>query len=247
MNQARQIYDQLWSEALPAFQRGEPRIDPHLPDKRNDRRRGVSLAFRPSPSVQVRARSFLDQLAAEFPGQYFYRPGELHVTVLTMISTTEFWRKEIGDLAAFRGILAEVLPRQHSFKLDFCGVTAAPNAALIQGFPLDGGLEKIREALRRGFAQRGFANRLDRRYPNRAAHMTAMRFCRSDTDWRRLAAVLSENRQTHFGATHVDTLELIWGDWYASTETERILGRYHLPDAMAAPAFSINPLLQPPR
>jgi 2'-5' RNA ligase len=232
-----QIYEQLWNEAVAAFEHGEPRIDPHLPDKTQDRRRGVSLAFWLPASVRARIKLYLDPLAAEFPGQYFYQPEEMHVTVLTLISTTECWRQEIRDVPAFRGLLREILSRHHSFKLAFRGVTAAPNAVLIQGFPLDDGLGKIREAIRRGFAQRGFADRLDRRYPNRAAHVTAMRFCKSDADWKRLAARLKENRRTHFGQMEVDALRLVWGDWYASAGTGRVLEEYRLPGASPSPSI----------
>jgi len=176
MNQAKQIYEQLWRDALPAFARGEPRLDAHLPDKSTDRRRGVSLAIGLPASVQARIKSFLDQLAGDFSGQYLYQPEELHVTVLSLISATEFWRKEMSDLAAFREILRENLRGQRSFKLEFRGVTAAPNAVLIQGFPLGDGLARIREAVRRGFAKRGFAGRLDRRYPKqrRTRHRHAL-------------------------------------------------------------------------
>jgi 2'-5' RNA ligase len=229
-----QIYEQLWNEAMPAFKRGEPLMDHHLPDKTKDRRRGVSLAFWLPPSLQARIKLFLDQLAADFPGQYFYQPEELHVTVLTLISGSEFRRQEIADVPAFRAILREILSRHHSFKLAFRGVTASPNAVLIQGFPLDEGLAKIREAIRRGFAQKGFANRLDRRYPNSAAHVTAMRFCKPEADWKRLAARLKENRQTHFGGIEVNALQLIWGDWYASANTVRMLEEHRLPDSICA-------------
>jgi len=217
---------------MPAFERGEPQMDPHLPDKANDRRRGVSLAFWLPPSVRARIKLFLDPLAADFPGQYFYQPEELHVTVLTLISGSEFWRREIPDVPAFRGILREILHCHPSFQIQFRGVTASPNAVLIQGFPLDDGLAKIREAIRRGFAQKGFAGRLDRRYPHCAAHVTAMRFCKPEADWRRLAARLQENRQTHFGEIEVHALQLIWGDWYASASTLRRLEEYRLSNSI---------------
>lgn len=229
-----QIYEQLWNEALPAFERGEPRMDPHLPDKTQDRRRGVSLAFWLPPSVQARVKLFLDLLAADFPGQYFYQPEELHVTVLTLISGSELWRREIADVPVFRGILREILGRHPSFKVAFRGVTASPNAVLIQGFPLDDGLAKIREAIRQGFAQKGFAGRLDRRYPNSAAHVTAMRFCQPAADWQRLATRLREKRQTPFGEMEVNALQLIWGDWYASANIVRQLEKYRLPDSICA-------------
>ena len=228
MNQAAEIYEQLWREAQPAFARGEPRLDSHLLDKAGDRRRGVSLAFRLSPAVRSQIKLFLDRLAADFPGQYFYQPDELHVTVLTFISTTDSWRREIRDLAPFRALLREIVRRHPPFKMEFRGVTAAPNAVVIQGFPLDDGLESIRAEIREGTARLGFAGRLDRRYPNRAAHVTAMRFRQPGGDWKKLAAIVQANRQTFFGETHVETLPLIWGDWYASADTTRILEEFPL-------------------
>src|ERR1035438_7169023 len=113
---------------MAAFEGGTPRLDPHLLDKSQDRRRGVSLAFWLPAPVRAKIKKFSDQLAAEFPGQYFYQPEELHVTVLTLISGSEFWRQEIGDVSVFRGILHDILNRHQSFKIEFRGVTAAPNA-----------------------------------------------------------------------------------------------------------------------
>lgn len=213
---------------MTAFELGRPQIDAHLADKTRDRRRGVSLIFRPPAPAQAGIKTFLDQLASEFPGQYFYRPEELHVTVVTLISATEQWRREIGDVKAFRGIVRDVLRHHHSFEVEFRGVTAAPNAVLIQGFPLDGTLENIRSELRRTFVERGFANRLDRRYPNSAAHVTAMRFSQGDSDWKRLAAVLTANRQRAFGTMRVESLQLLWSDWYASADSGRVLEEIRL-------------------
>jgi 2'-5' RNA ligase len=222
------IYEQLWSEAMTAFELGKPQLDPHLPDKGNDRRRGVSLSIPLSPVVQSSIKKFLDPLKADFPGQYFYQPEELHVTIVTLISATELWENEFRDVDAFREILREVLSRHTSFKLEFHGVTAAANAVLIQGFPVGDTLENIRADLRRTFVERGFPNRLDRRYPNSAAHATAMRFCRPDSDWKRLAEILKACRQTDFGTMEVDRLQLLWGDWYASANCVRVLEEFNL-------------------
>lgn len=223
-----QIYEQLWNEAVAALELGQPQLDPHLLDQAADCRRGVSLMFDLPPAVQTRIKNFLDPLALEFPGQYFYRPLELHVTIVTFISATELWRKEIGDVPAFREILSSVLSRHPPFEVEFRGITAAPNAVMVQGFPRGDTLENIRRDLRRGFAERGFANRLDRRYPNQAAHVTAMRFCRADANWKRLLEMLTANRQTNFGEMRAETLQLTWGDWYASANTLRTLQKFHL-------------------
>lgn len=221
-------YETLWHDALAAFARGEPQIDPHLADKKNDLRRGVTIALRPSPSVCGQVKVFLDQLAGVCPGQYFYRPEELHVTVLSIISGTEFWRRQIRHLTVCRAIIGDVLRHQHPFKIRFQGVTASPGSVMIQGFLMDDGLEKIRSELREAFALKGLAGQLDRRYKISTAHITAMRFRKPDTDWKRLTALLQENRQTNFGETEAGRLQLIWGDWYASADKVRTLQEYRL-------------------
>jgi len=213
---------------MAAFELGKPQLDYHLLNKANDLRRGVSLSFWLPASIQARIKNFLDQLAADFPGQYFYQPEELHVTVVTLVSATEHWQQEFGDVGSFRAILGEVLARHPPFQVEFRGVTAAPNAVLIQGFPIGNTLENIRADLRRTFVERGFPNRLDRRYPNSAAHVTAMRFCKPDSDWKRLAAVLKASRQIHFGTMQVEELQLLLSDWYASANRVRLLEEFPL-------------------
>jgi 2'-5' RNA ligase len=222
------IYDQLWQEAVTALGQGQPKLDPFLPGKADDHRRGVSLMFRPSEAVVSRIKAFLDPLAAQFPGQYFYPPEDLHVTVVTLISASELWENEFVDVPAFRGIVREVLGRHSAFDVEFRGITAAPNAVMIQGFARGDTLENVRRDLRREFIERGFPNRLDRRYPNQAAHITALRFCNRDADWKQLLARLAANRQTHFGETHVETLQLVLSDWYASAKDRRLLEEFHL-------------------
>jgi 2'-5' RNA ligase len=223
-----QIYQQLWTEAMGAFERGSPQIDPNVSGKENDLRRGVTLAFRPSPSVQVKVKNLLGRLAGVAPGQYFYRTEELHVTVLSIISGTELWRREIRQLAACRAVINDALLRQPSFKIHFQGVTASPGTVMIQGFPAGNALERVRDELRRAFTRNGLGDRLDRRYKITTAHMTIMRFGRPDADWKQLAALLAENRDTDFGEMEVNRLQLIWGDWYASANVARILQEYPL-------------------
>lgn len=223
-----EIYETLWNDAVAALRRGEPELDVHLPEKAGDGRRGVTLALRPSPAVRDKVKGLVDRLAAFCPEQYFYRPEEFHVTVLSIISGTDDWREEIRRLAAYRAILRDVLGGQRPFRLAFRGVTASRSGVMTQGFPLDEGLAGIRDALRTAFAREGFAGILDHRYRIRAAHLTCMRFCRPGADWPGLASLLSENRRTDFGEMEVTDLELIWGDWYASANQVRTLAAYRL-------------------
>jgi 2'-5' RNA ligase len=222
------IYEELWNEAAAAFERGEPQIDPQLSHRTSDLRRCVTLVLRLSPPVRAKVSEYLDRLSTVCPEQYYYRPEELHVTVISIISGSELWRKEMRQLAACRAVLSDVLNRQHAFKIAFKGITASPGAVLIQGFPMGDGLENIREDLREAFTRGGFGGMLDRRYKIRAAHITAMRFQKPVADLKRLVSLLEEGRQIDFGETDVNSLQLIWCDWYAAAHSVRTLQEYRL-------------------
>lgn len=223
-----EIYEKLWNDAVSAFERGEQKIDPHLPHKSTDRRRGVTLIFRPSAAVQDPVAGFGGKLAETCPGQYYYQPEELHVTVLSIITMTELWELEMERFQMCRPIIGEALRAQRPFKIRFQGVTASLDSVLIQGFPLSDGLATIRTALREAFTRAGFGDMLDRRYKVTAAHISLMRFSRPCPEMKRLLAFLKENRETSFGECEIDKLQLILGDWYASADKLQTLEEYRL-------------------
>lgn len=223
LNETQQIYERLWQAAALAFEAGRPGIDPHLPDKANDPRRGVTLLLRPNQTVQSSINAFLGELAEVAPGQYFYRPEEFHVTVLAIIPGSELWRDKIRHLAACRRIIGKVLKEHREFSIAFRGATATADAVMIQGYPDDDTLLQIRNHLRKEFRSSSLSNELDRRYRIHAAHLTVMRFCRPDTDWQRLWQLLEANRTTPFGETRVQNMQLVLTDWYASANRIRLL------------------------
>jgi hypothetical protein len=55
-----------------------------------------------------------------------------------------------------------------------------------------------------------------------------VRFRDAKSDWKRLASLLRENRRRNFGETRVGSLQLIWGDWYASADVVRLLQEFRL-------------------
>lgn len=222
------IYKKLWNDAVAAFERGEPRLDPYLSDKANDFRRGVTVVLRPPPAVRDTVADYIRALTGICPGQYFYRPEELHVTVLSIVSGTTQWQAEIPRLELCRPVIAETLADQPPFKIEFRGVTAAPDGVMIQGFPADDGLASVRAALRAAFARTGFGDMLDRRYKVTAAHMTIMRFCRPCPECKQLLAFLQRSRERYFGECEIRELELILGDWYASADRVQRLDAYPL-------------------
>jgi 2'-5' RNA ligase len=223
-----QIYEQLWNEAVAAFERGEPQVDPYLSDKSKDSRRGVTLVFRPSPTVRDAIAGFMGQLATICPEQYFYRPEELHVTVLAVVTGTEHWQHEMGRVKKCRGIVDEALKKHGRFRMAFRGISATPVGVIAQGFPLDSGLVAIRDDIRNAFARNGLGDMLDRRYKISGAHMTIMRFRERRADLKELISFLKQNRQTPFGECEINHIEFYLADWYSSTGTVRMLQEYPL-------------------
>ncbi len=225
---AGEIYEQLWKKTGPLLKSGELRVDPFLRNKAEDKRRGVTLIARPDIGVQRRVEEFLRQIAGICPRQHYYRPAELHVTVMAIISGSETWQDEMDQLPVCRAALDDVLKDARPFRVDFRGVTVSSDAVMIQGFPLGNGLSGIRDNLRDTFKRAGLGKNLDRRYKTTAAHLTVMRFSEPKTSWARLYDFLEMHRDADFGQTRFCSLQLIWSDWYASADIVRVLEEYPL-------------------
>jgi 2'-5' RNA ligase len=224
----QQVYDQLWSQGAAALEHGQPQIDPFITDRKHDLRRGYTLVFRPSAEIRKAIGQFLEQALFIAPEQHFYGPGEIHTTVLSIIPGSVTWQQHVRDLPRMRGIIAEECRKKKVFKIGYRGVTASPEAVMIQGYPVDDTLLRLREALRSAFNLRGVGADIDRRYKVSAAHITVMRYGAAGADWKRLLELLKANRATNFGEMQVGELELISGDWYASAESVEIVETYEL-------------------
>ena len=105
---------------------------------------------------------------------------------------------------------------------------------MIQGFPADDGLSRLRDELRDAFRKEGLGENLDRRYKTVTAHLTVMRFAEPEADWKRLYDFLETHRETDFGGTRFQTLQLIWSNWYASAGVARVLQEYPLKESAAS-------------
>ncbi len=225
---AKSIYDRLWQKSAAALKSGGWRIDPNLRKGTQDPRRGVTLAARPDAGVRNRVEKFIREAAAICPGQHVYRPAELHLTVLAVIPGSESWRREIHRLPACRKVLDEVMKKRPAFSVKFRGVTVSPEAVLIQGFPQDDVLARLRDDLRSALRTAGMGGNLDLRYKITAAHLTVIRFSNPEAEWKRLRDFLRAHRQTDFGETRFRSLQLIWSDWCASAGVVRTLRKYVL-------------------
>jgi 2'-5' RNA ligase len=224
----QQIYDRLWAEARPQLAANAIAIDRHLAERAADRRRGITLIARPSWAVAARIAELVDELRAQEPEQYFYRPDELHSTILTPISGSDSFDLGRTPLAVYQSVFAELFARICPFRIDFWGVTASPGAVMVQGFAEDDRLNQLREAIRSELGRAGLGAGLDTRYRIVTAHMTVMRFCAPLRAPQQLVDRLHTARGRDLGSMLVDRIDFVFNDWYMSHDRVQLLASYPL-------------------
>jgi 2'-5' RNA ligase len=223
-----QHYDSLWRSAVAAFEAGQVRLDPHLPHKQGDARRGYTLMIRPAPDIARRIAAFLSEFDAREPGQYLYRLAEFHVTLLSLFTATEGYQPYFERRAAYIGAVDRALSAAPPFSIHFRGVTASPGAVMIQGFPQDETFPRLREAVRQELRLAGFGEGLDQRYRIQTAHATVIRFQRPPRDLPGLRHFLIQQRGRDFGTSLVSVIQFVENDWYMSEDRVQVIKEYTL-------------------
>ncbi|MBD3275774.1 MAG: hypothetical protein GF372_10700 [Candidatus Marinimicrobia bacterium] len=224
----KQTYDKMWSKAISAFMQNEFGIDEHLTDKASDMRRSVTLIYRLRGEVAHKAGEMIASLRKSHPEQYYYHPDELHITVLSMFTATPDFLEKYQNLTWYQHSIQTVLENAESFPIHFHGITASPNALMLQGFPETDALNRLRHALRASLKKHGVGGDLDKRYAISTAHATFMRFRSQPADREQFIRNISAFREQEFGWSQVAELELVKNDWYLSREKTRLVRKYPL-------------------
>jgi 2'-5' RNA ligase len=225
---AAQVYERLWGEAMARFAAGALQVDPHLVRREADRRTGITLLARPGADVLEQVGELAAELRAIEPEQYFYRPDELHLTVLALVSASEAFRLEQAPLARYHAVLGELFSRARPFRIRFHGITASPGAVMIQGYVEGEYLNQLRDMIRQALGRAGLAGSLDTRYQIVTAHMTMMRFRSQPRDLAQLVQALVAARERDLGSAWIDRIEFVANDWYMAHDRVKRLACYSL-------------------
>lgn len=222
------LYDQLWESSLSAFQQRHYKLDPFLHRLSEDTRRGLTVVLRPSERVKHAIQSMLRNFRNTLPDQHYYDPGELHTTVLTLISCETDFSLSNLDLQAYIETVDAGLRHQKRPAISYQGISASNSAIMVQGFPTDSGLEDIRDSLRKTFRSAGLYNTIDKRYKLITAHSTVMRFTSVPDPVANEVFVdlLASYRQKDFGICTPSEIELVLTDWYMSRTNSQVLARF---------------------
>lgn len=220
-------YNKLWNSTKSKFEMGEFGIDPLLYDE-NDKRYGVTLLIRPPQSVKDSISDFLDEVQNIEPELYFYPQSDMHLTVMSIISCYEGFELDQIDVNTHRDCIQKSLNGIKPFNLQMKGITAAPSAIMIQGFPKHDGLNVLRDSLRKHYQESGLKSRMDVRYAISTSHSTVIRFPQRPQKPKALVKLLEKYRDFNFGSFEVNLLEFVYNDWYQRSGFVQKLGLFEL-------------------
>jgi 2'-5' RNA ligase len=222
-----QLYDNLFDRSIGQINRGEIEIDRQI-DNDKDRRRGLTLLIRPHDEIKARVREFQEQML-DIDGQQYYQPvSDLHVTALSIISCYEGFDLNQVRVFDYEQIIFQSLEKISEFRLQFKGITASRGAVMVQGFPVGEGLNILRNSLRNNFKVTNLQQSIDSRYKQATAHMTSVRFRKELCSPNKFVNLLREHRTTEFGEMNVKSLELVYNDWYQTSNIAKTLHSFHL-------------------
>lgn len=216
MKTIQNIYETLWKKSHEAFLQDQYELDDHLNHRDTDTRQGMSLVARLDNSVVEKICGFLLEGKAIEPGQYFYEPADIHITVLTIITCHHEFTPSQIDPKPYTQLIKDICLRHNPIKVVFKGITASPNCVMIQGFPVDDGLSSLRQELREKFSSSGLRNSMDQRYVLQTAHSSVIRLKSPILHKQRFVEYLEKYREYEFGMATIQTLEFAFHDWYMS-------------------------------
>lgn len=222
-----QHYQQLRTRSVQQFEAGHFEYDVLL-DAPADSRRGITLLARPPLAVREAVEIMLSDFKASEPEQYYYPITDIHLTVLSIISCYEGFSLSVIDPVRYAALVREAISEQKSFKIQFRGITASPSCLLIQGFPLDNALQKIRDDLRQYFRNSGLQHSIDKRYAIQTAHSTVVRFRKPFVQPKAFIQKIKSYEEIELGTFEVHELELVFNDWYQKAENTAVLERFRL-------------------
>ncbi|WP_286858480.1 MULTISPECIES: 2'-5' RNA ligase family protein [Sphingobacterium] len=222
-----QHYDNMFNQSIGQISRGEIEIDQQI-DNDRDRRRGLTLLIRPNDEIKAHVGAFQDELMKIDGVQYYQPSSDLHVTALSIISCYEGFDLSDIQIQDYEDIISQSLNDIPSTELKFKGITASREAVLIQGFPMGDGLEILRDKLRSNFSSSALQQHIDSRYRLATAHMTSVRFRKELRSPDKFGTKLQDYRAAEFGEMKIESLELVYNDWYQNSNIVKILHRFAL-------------------
>ncbi|WP_046246062.1 2'-5' RNA ligase family protein [Hymenobacter terrenus] len=220
-------YDTLREDALRQLAQGEADLD-LLIDSSEDNRRGITLLTRPPAPITAIIKAITADFQSADPTQYYYPATDIHLTILSIISCYSGFTLDMIAPSAYQEVVRAIVEHVRPFTITYSGLTASPSGIMVQGVPEDDSLENLREQTRKFFRQSGLQHSIDQRYTIQTAHSTVIRFKNPIQDPHILVEIIRKYQQFFIGSFEVNTVELVYNDWYQRARNTVLLEEYSL-------------------
>ncbi|MFA8433559.1 MAG: 2'-5' RNA ligase family protein [Marinifilaceae bacterium] len=223
----KEHYNKLYQDSIKKIRSDSYQID-KLIDSNNDKRFGITLLLRPDSSVRAKIQKFLSEIRVIDPNQYFYPDSDLHVTVMSIITCYDGFELSQINVDNYVDTIQKSIRGLSRFTLEFKGLTVSPSCLMVQGFLADDSLNQIRNNIRSEFKYTDLEESIDKRYAIQTAHSTIFRLKNQLANKEKFLEKVHEYRDFCFGTFEVDTLELVFNDWYQRKEYVKTLYNFRL-------------------
>jgi 2'-5' RNA ligase len=227
MSTPKKLYSQMWVNSIDRFKHNNCETDPLIHDA-TDMRRGITVLSYFDNLVGVKISNFLQELKLIEPEQYYYPNNELHLTILSIISCVNGFKLSDIDVDAYVSIFKETIQDSGGFNVKYKGITVSPSCILIQGFCDNKQLSHLRNSLRVNFKKANLVSTIDSRYEIATAHTTAVRCVARFRNSNNLMKLLSKYKDYDFGTLEVNSLELVFNNWYQNLSITKNLSSLKL-------------------
>ena len=213
MSELQNLYSKMWVDSIDRYKNNNCETDP-LINQPSDKRRGITVVSYFDHCVEAKISNFLNELKLIEPDQYYYPKKELHLTILSIISCIAGFKLSNIDIKEYSSIFKEAINDIGVFNVKYKGITVSPSCILIQGFPDNKQLSHLRHSLREGFKKAKLESTIDSRYEISTAHTTAVRCVTPFRNSNNFMTILSQYRDYDFGILEINSLELVFNNWY---------------------------------
>lgn len=208
-----EYYNNLFRASSKDILEGNHFIDYQI-NSSSDNRFGLTLIIKPNAQIKKNIQFFFNELKTIDSSQYYYPLSDIHITVISIISCYDGFNLTNISLPQYIEIIKTSIADIKNMVIDFKGVTASDSAIMIQGFPMNDSLNKLRSNLRQNFKSSGLEQSIDKRYSIFTAHSTVVRFSEKIKNSVKFVETLEKCRQYNFGRFEVENFELVYNDWY---------------------------------
>lgn len=223
----KEHYNKLYQDAIQKIQSDAYDVDEQI-DATTDNRFGITLLLRPDNNVNEEIQKILTKIKSIEPKQYYYPSSDVHVTVMSIISCYNGFNLSQIQIEDYIKVIKKSLDEIKNFEIEFRGLTSSPSCLMVQGFIKDTTLNEIRNNLRNNFKDSSLEQSIDKRYAIQTAHSTIFRLKEKLNNKDQFLKTIEEYRDYNFGTFSVDTLELVFNDWYQRKEHVNTLSLFEL-------------------